>query len=75
MEYKDFSKAKKRTTKGKVRKARQAKRLTGLEYNSPEERKALLSSMNGPTPSTTTKKSKKKKQGSIDDLFADLDRW
>ena len=66
---------KKRTTKAKVRKARQTRRLTGLEYNSPDERKALLNSRNGPTPSTTTKKSKKKKQGSIDDLFADLDRW
>lgn len=66
---------KKRTTKAKVRKARQSRRLTGLEYNSPEERKALISEMDRPTPSTTTKKSKKKKQGSIDDQFAHLDGW
>jgi hypothetical protein len=66
---------KKRTTKAKVRKARQARRLTGLDYNSPEERKALIGEMDRPTPSTTAKKSKKKKQGSIDDQFAYLDRW
>lgn len=66
---------KKRTTKAKVHKARQTRRLTGLEYNSPEERKALLGSMNGPTPSTSAKKPKKKKQISIDEQFAYLDRW
>jgi len=75
MEYKDFSKTKKRSTKSKVRKARQTKQLTGYGYNSPEERKALLGQMNRPTPSTSAKKSKKKKQGSIDDQFAYLDKW
>jgi hypothetical protein len=67
--------AKKKTTKRKVKRAKQDRQLMGYEYNSPEERKALLGSMSGPTFSPATKKAKKKKHMSIDDQFADVDRW
>tara|TARA_R100000656_G_scaffold108445_1_gene80527 strand:+ start:288 stop:515 length:228 start_codon:yes stop_codon:yes gene_type:complete len=75
MEYKDFSKGKKKTTKGKVKRAKQDTQLMGYEYNSPEERRELLGSMDGPTFSPTTKKAKKKKQISIDDQFDYLNGW
>ena len=74
IEYKDFSKGKKKTTKAKVKRAKQDRQLMGYEYNSPEERKALLGSMSGPTFSPATKK-KKKKQMRIDDEFDYLNRW